>query len=147
MIMLEGVALTPGMTVSTALYALLIPVVGWLVTNGVKTLKAFTMIDAKVRDNCESIKSLEKSHATTDARIAKLDEAIHTIKDAAQRKDEQFLLITTKLDQLPALATMMNVLTQSAQAIVPRTEVESRMRAAEGRLEMLEHDVRDRRPS
>ena len=142
---LEGSVITPGMTVSTALGIIVLPVIGWLVTNGIKLLKSYTMIDAKVRDNCDSIKSLEKSHATTDARITKVEEAIHAIKDAAQRKDEQFLLITTKLDQLPALATMMNVLTQSATSIVPRSEVENRMKAAEERLGMLERDVRDRR--
>ena len=43
MMIFDGVGLTPGMTVSTALYAMLIPVVGWLVSNGIKTLKSYTM--------------------------------------------------------------------------------------------------------
>ena len=145
MTILDGVGLTPGMTVSTALYAMLIPVVGWLVTNGIRTLKAFTMVDAKVRDNCLAITALEKSHATVDSRVVKVEEAIHAIRESSQRKDEQFAAITAKLDQLPALATMLQVLTSSAPAIVPRTEVESRRRAAETRLEMLEKDVREKR--
>ncbi len=135
--MLDGTTLSPGMTVSTALYAVLIPVVGWLVKNGISTMAKFNRIESKVTDNCKAIEHLEGETAKSDGRLGKVEEAIQVFRESSQRKDEQFATITMKLDKIPELTTMMQFLTASAASIVPRPEVDARLRAIEAALEIL----------
>ncbi len=138
----------PGLSLGGVLYfgltTILLPVVGWLLTNGIRGIKAHTVLDLKVRDACNAIADLKTHHQANDSRLARVEDAIVGIRESSQRRDEQFAAITVKLDQLPRLTALLEGLSQSAQAIVPRSEVDSRLQAAEARLVLLERDVRDR---
>ena len=137
MMMLDGTTWSANMTLSTALYGVMATVIGWTVTNGIKMIAKYTRLEGKVVDNCKAIEHLEASTAKSDGRLTKVEEAIQVFRESSQRKDEQFATITMKLDKIPELATMMQFLTTSSQSIVPRPEVDARLRTLETAIEGL----------
>ncbi len=111
----------------------------WKLSGDLRDLKRDIAGNHKVgEENSHAISVLEKSHAGVDAQLAKIQEAIVAIRESTNRRDEQFTAITMKLDQLPALATMLQVLTTSAASIVPRPEVDKTFHSLEARIANLE---------
>ncbi len=143
---MQAPVVTTAITLPALLYFMLtviiLPVLGWLINNGIKMLKNYTDIEGKVKDNCRDLETLKDNRHVSEARLSKVEDAIQEIRSAAQRTDEQFRSIASKLDQLPRLMALLESLSSAANTIVPRTEVDSRLRAAEDRLALLESDVR-----
>lgn len=137
--------LTPSTPVQMIVYALILPILGFMIPVFVRQIVKYTRLESKVEDNCHKIAELERSCNTNDTRVDKLEALIQQVLNSDQRRDEQFSSISKRLEDLPSISTMLHVLTTRADTIVPRTEVDKTMSNIEKRIEMLELDVRAKR--
>ena len=124
--------------VLSLLGTVVISVCGYLWMNGTKLLKKFNRIDLRVKDVCKDVDALKDQCKTADNRLIKIEDAISDIRSAAQRSDEQFKIITVKLETLIVGQAKLEETTKATAAIVPRQEVEARLKAHEDRLQAVE---------
>jgi hypothetical protein len=121
--------------------SLIAPVVGWLAKSGLSLSKAHTELDATVKAHLDDYDAFKLQHRDNPTRLTKVEDAIVGIQAAMERNDKQFSAIMDKLEAIPRLTTLM----EQYSTLVPRPEMEARMRAAEDRLRQVESDVRESR--
>jgi len=117
---------------------LLVPVCGWLIKTAVKLLRQQTTIELKLNDACKDIEQLKTARTDHDSRIIKVEDAIMAIREAGKRADVMFAEIKTSLTQLTRISTLVEGLAAASMQMVPRPEVEARLKAAEERIKSLE---------
>ena len=128
--------------VSGIVTTIVAPVVGWLVRRGSQLVKQVRDLEMRERTRSGELEALKDFHNDSSTRLVRLEDAIVQINKAMERSDQQFHTIMTKLEELPRVTALMESLSITLQAVVPRNEVESRLRATEDRLRMVEQDIR-----
>ena len=146
----EGVTILnppPGVTPPMMVWmiAVIAGILAYVMPKSIRLGQGIRDIQTKVTDVCNDVTHLKQTAIEAALRTQKLEDAIVAIRESSQRSDERFAALSLKLDPMPRLVTMMEALTEAAKAIVPRTEVDNRLRATEERLARVELDMRDRR--
>jgi chromosome segregation ATPase len=125
--------------------AIIAPIVGWLVKAGLDSSNRLTTLELSTRTYREEFDVFKTQHQENPIRLTKVEDAIVGIHAAMERSDKRFETIMERLDQLPRLAALLDNYQQLFQMMVPRNEVDNRVRSIEDRLKQVESDVRDRR--
>ena len=133
----EGLRLTAYQDVAGAT-VLLVPACGWLIKTAVKLLKQQTTVELKLHDAAKDIEQLKAARTDHDSRIIKVEDAIMAIREAGKRADAMFGEIKESLTQLTRISTLVEGLSAAYTQMLPRPEVEARLRAAEERIKSLE---------
>lgn len=135
---------SPLSLLSTLVTGVLVPSVAWLMRSGARLVKRVNQLDMRLRDRLKDLDRLSESHESSVVRMTKVEEAILAIQAQLARNDVQFSQIMLKLDQLPRVVALIENYSHALESIVPRNEVEARLRSAEERLRIVENDVRER---
>ncbi len=128
--------------ISTAVTTVLCPLIVWAVQKLVHLLDQFTILEDQFISMRQEVKALQESDKASDRKLILLEEAITEISALRERTDEQFSEIKADLKQLPRILTLLEQYGQAIASSVPRNEVESRLRATEDRIRMVEQDIR-----
>ena len=140
--MMDVKAVTPLGVASLAISTVVAPTVAWLVKNASSLLTANLQVDLHVKELRGEVDKLKSTSTSHEQRIAKVEDAICSIRESAQRGDEQYAAIILKLESIPRITTMLETFQTAIAAIVPRSELEARLASAERRIVMVEEDVR-----
>ena len=128
--------------ISLGVTGILVPLVTWVVRNGTQLLKRVTLVEERQKERSREVEELITAGRLSDKRLTRVEDAIVEMRASAQKVDESFALIMVELKQLPRLTAMVETFAEGMRQIVPRSEVEFRMRAAEDRIRLVESDIR-----
>ena len=130
--------------VSSAITTVVFPLFVWAVQRLASLVNQFNIMESQFNEVRQDVETLKESDKQTGDRLIPLEEAISDIAALRERTDAQLSEIKTDLKQLPRIVTLLEQYGQTLSVIVPRNEVESRLRATEDRLRMVEQDIRNR---
>ena len=117
---------------------ILVPACGWLIKNAVTLLRKQTESDLLLHDLSKDVEQLKTARTDHDVRILKIEDAIVAIRESDQRAEVLFTEIKSSLTQLTRISTLVEGLSTASGLMVPRPEVEARLRSAEERIRTLE---------
>jgi predicted nuclease with TOPRIM domain len=137
--------ITPLGVISLSISTVIAPFVAWLVRGGSRLIKRTTRMEVRFDERMKDLDALMEASKGTDARLIRVEDAIVDIRSASQRMDEQYAAIMGELKVLARVATLIDSLTLTVSQIVPRNEVEARLKSTEARLSLVETDIRSGR--
>jgi hypothetical protein len=117
--------------VSSAVTTVVFPLLVWGVQRLVQLLKQFNILEAQFEDVRSDVETLKEANTQSNGKLLLLEEAISDIAE-----------IKADLKQLPRVVTLLEQYGQAISTSVPRNEVESRLKATEERLRLVEQDIR-----
>jgi uncharacterized coiled-coil protein SlyX len=121
------------------------PIVGWIAKSGLDLSRRQTELEQNVATQADDLKAYKNSLAETPTRLTKVEDAIVRIDASMAKNESQFAAIMAKLESVSRLTAMMDMYTSMIQGVVPRAEVEARVKSVEDRLRQVESDVREGR--
>ncbi len=134
---------TPLGVLSLAISTVIAPTVGWMVRTGSRMAKQLDTIEARFDERMKDLDHLQHEAKGTDVRLIKVEDAIVDMRSASQRADEQYARIMQELKTLTRVDTLIDQILLAVGQIVPRAEIESRLRANEDKIERVDRDVRE----
>ncbi|MFC6644130.1 hypothetical protein ACFQBQ_00695 [Granulicella cerasi] len=117
---------------------IIVPVVGWLATTILGLIKKTDLLELKFRDNLKDVDKLLTTQELSGTRLTKVEEAVINLEKLSERNNSQFALIMQKLEQLPRCIALLESYSNSIEHMVPRLEVEARLKNTEERIRSLE---------
>lgn len=129
---------TPLGIIALTINVVVAPLVAWLVKSGRKVARKITVQGVRLNAMENQVNRLQNISDAAEPRLARLETAICNIERAAEASKDQHAAVMQELKQLPRLATMLELYSTAIAAIVPRNEVDSRVKAVEDRLTRVE---------
>ena len=116
---------------SSAITTVVFPLFAWGIQRLAQLLKQFNVLESQFAEVRSDVETLKEANTQSNGKLLLLEEAISDISE-----------IKADLKQLPRVVTLLEQYGQTISTSVPRNEVESRLRATEERLRLVEQDIR-----